>query len=230
MRKSDGNIDMNSSALISVLRRHWMLSIVCLVLPVLGKAADSQPDPGQLIDTVAHQVLKELDARRAEMRKDPKKIRKLVDDLLLPHFDTEYSARQVLGQHWRTATPEQRSRFIEAFYQSLLQNYGEALLDFTPDRLKIFPYKEDTSDPSRATVRTEVRRDNGSRVPVNYTLHKLDTGWKAWDVTIEGISYVKSFRTDFASEIDQKGLDAVITRLESQQASGKPAAKANGAK
>jgi phospholipid transport system substrate-binding protein len=185
-----------------------------------------------LIDTVAHQVLKELDAHRAEMRKDPKKIRKLVDDLLLPHFDTEYSARQVLGQHWRSATPEQRSRFIEAFYQSLLQNYGEALLDFTPDRLKIFPYKEDASDPSRATVRTEVRRDNGSRVPVNYTMHKLDSGWKAWDVTIEGISYVKSFRTDFSSEIDQKGLDAVIVRLETQQASGKPAggAKANGGK
>ncbi|HYM35407.1 MAG TPA: ABC transporter substrate-binding protein, partial [Steroidobacteraceae bacterium] len=174
-------------------------------------------------DMVAHQVLKELDAHRAEMRKEPKKIRKLVDDLLLPHFDTEYSARQVLGLHWRTATPDQRTRFIEAFYQSLLQNYGEALVDFTPDRLKMYPYKPDPSDPKNATVRTEIRRDNGTYVPVSYTLHKTDSGWKAWDVKIEGISYVKSFRTDFATEIDQKGLDAVITRLEAQQANGKTA-------
>lgn len=203
-----------------------------LLMPLTIFAAESpaQQGPGELIDSVAHQVLKELDARRAEMRKDPQKIRKLVDDTLLPHFDTEYSARQVLAVHWRKATPEQRKRFIDAFYQSLLQNYGEALLDFTPDRLKIFPYKEDPTDKDRATVRTEIRRDNGSRVSVNYSLRRTEAGWKAWDVTIEGISYVKSFRTDFASEIDQKGLDVVITRLEAHPASGSKNAKGSSAK
>jgi len=206
--------------------------VTVLLLSVAPFAAETaaQQGPGELIDSVAHQVLKELDARRAEMRKDPQKIRKLVDDTLLPHFDTEYSARQVLAVHWRTATPEQRKRFIDAFYQSLLQNYGEALLDFTPDRLKIFPYKEDPNDKDRATVRTEIRRDNGSRVPVNYSLRHTEAGWKAWDVTIEGISYVKSFRTDFASEIDQKGLDVVITRLEAHPASSIKSAKGSTAK
>ena len=69
-------------------------------------------------------------------------------------------------------------------------------------------------------MRTEIRRDNGSRVPVNYSLRQTDNGWKAYDVQIEGVSYVKSFRTDFGSEIDQKGLEAVIQRLEQQVASG----------
>ncbi len=209
-------------------RLRWLSFAAALLMPVALFAADSpvQQGPGELIDTVARQVLKELDARRAEMSKDPQKIRKLVDTTLLPHFDTEYSARQVLAVHWRKATPAQRTRFIEAFYQSLLQNYGEALLDFTPDRLKIFPYREDPSDKDRATVRTEIRRDNGTRVPVNYSLRRTPAGWKAWDVTIEGISYVKSFRTDFASEIEQKGLDVVISRLEAQQASGAKKAKA----
>ena len=69
-------------------------------------------------------------------------------------------------------------------------------------------------------MRTEIRRDNGSRIPVNYSLRKTDAGWRAYDVQIEGVSYVKSFRTDFGSEIDQNGLDAVITRLEQQIASG----------
>jgi phospholipid transport system substrate-binding protein len=216
---------------LTTLRALSIIFSMALIAPPFALA--DAPGPAQLIDTVAHQVLKELDARRAEMRKDPKSVRKLVDDLLLPHFDTEYAARQVLAVHWRDATPDQRKRFIEAFYQSLLQNYGEALLDFTPDRLTILPYREDPSDKNRATVRTEVRRDNGSRVPVNYTLHKVNDEWKAWDVTIEGISYVKSFRTDFATEIDQKGLDAVITRLETNQAKGvvdKPNAKSGASK
>ena len=65
-------------------------------------------------------------------------------------------------------------------------------------------------------MRTEVKRSNGDRIPVNYSLRKGEAGWKAWDVTIEGISYVKSFREDFGSEIDAKGIDAVIQRLEGQ--------------
>ena len=215
---------MNARATTFPFRRWVALAAAAVLLPAFASAQAPQ-DPGKLIDTVAKKVLRELDANRAEMAKEPQKIRKMVDETLLPHFDTEYSARQVLGLHWRKATDDQRKRFIEAFYQSLLQNYGEALLDFTPDRLEILPYKEDPDDKNRATVKTVIRRDNGSRVPVNYTLRKTEAGWKAWDVTIEGISYVKSFRTDFSTEIEQKGLDAVIKRLETQQASGKPTKK-----
>jgi phospholipid transport system substrate-binding protein len=95
----------------------------------------------------------------------------------------------------------------------MLRNYGTALADFTSDKLKVYPSQVDAKSES-ATVRTEVKRSNGQKVPVNYTLHKTSDGWKAWDVTIEGISYVKSFREDFSAEIDQKGLDAVIERIE----------------
>ena len=91
-------------------------------------------DPGQLIDTAAQAMLRELDAHRAEYRKDPTKVNALVDRILLPHFDTSYSARLVLGRHWNTATAEQRQRFVDSFYHSLLNNYGAALLDFTADR------------------------------------------------------------------------------------------------
>ena len=68
-------------------------------------------------------------------KKDPTRVRKLVDEILLPHFDSDYSARLVLGKHWRAATPEQQKRFIAAFYQSLLRNYGSALAEFTADRM-----------------------------------------------------------------------------------------------
>jgi phospholipid transport system substrate-binding protein len=176
--------------------------------------APSSLGPTELIEQSAQKMLDELDAHRAEYRKDPAKVRALVDTVLLPHFDTQYAARLVLGKHWRTAQPAQRERFIKAFYDSLLDNYGSALAEFTGDRMRILPSKV-APDAEQATVRTEVKRDNGTRVPVNYRLRKTPEGWKAWDVSIEGISYVKSFREDFGAEIDQQGLDAVIRRLES---------------
>ena len=175
--------------------------------------------PREIITQVAQETLEELDRHRAEYRKDPKRLRELVDRIMLPHFDTQYAAQLVLARHWRTATPQQRERFIEAFYQSMLLSYGEALLEFTPDRLRILPH-QGKPDDRVTTVRSEVRRDDGSRVPVNYSLRKTPKGWKAYDVQIEGVSYVKSLRTDFGAEIEQKGLEAVIERLESQVSNG----------
>jgi phospholipid transport system substrate-binding protein len=208
----------------------WRVLLAGLLLASASvRAQEAGLAPDQLVDKVAKNILQDLDANRAAYRKDPKKIRDLVDRNMLPYFDTNYAAQLVLAKHWRTATEPQRKRFIEAFYRSMLQNYGEALLDFTPDRMKILPF-QGKADADTATVRSEVRRDNGSRVPVNYSLRKTPDGWKAYDVTIEGISYVKSFRTDFGTEIQQKGLDALIERLESQAAKGvatKPSAAAS---
>jgi phospholipid transport system substrate-binding protein len=188
-----------------------------------GKPAPTVVDtsgPSQLIESSANMLLSGIDARRAEFRKDPTGLYKLVGETLLPHFDTPHAAQLVLGQHWRNATPEQRKRFVEAFYNSLLYTYGDAMVDFTADRLKVFPSKADAA-AEKATVRTEIKRSNGQKVAVNYSLRKVNGAWKAWDVVIDGISYVKSYREDYGAEVQQKGLDAVIARLE---------AKANAAK
>lgn len=184
--------------------------------------ATNAAGPQELMESVAQSLLGELEKNREGLRNDPAALRAVVDKNLLPHFDTDYAGQLVLGKHWRQASPAQRKRFVDAFYKSLMRNYGEALLEFTADRMKILPFKGDPNAPS-ATVRTEVRRSNGTWVPVNYSLRKTPSGWKAWDVTIEGISYVKNYRNDIGAEVSQKGLDAVIDRLEAQNAAPKPA-------
>jgi phospholipid transport system substrate-binding protein len=183
------------------------------------------PTPQALIEKVSQDLLRDLDANRAVYQKDPARLRALVDQYLLPHFDTEFAARRVLGKHWTTATPEQRKRFIDAFVGSLMGDYGDAILEFTADRLKLLPFRGDPAATS-ATVRSLVKRDDGTEVPVNYTLRATPAGWKAWDVTIEGISYVKNFQNDFGAEINDKGLEHLIERLEAQKGSHAPAAKA----
>jgi len=213
--------------------RAILFSFVAAVLvagPARAADAPTVPGPGpqQLIEKASKDLLREIDADRTALAKDPVKLRALVDRILLPSFDASYSAQLVLGKHWRTATDQQRQRFVDAFVQSMMRKYGNALLEFTAQRLTILPFKGDPA-ADRATVRTEVKRDNGTPVPVNYSLHATPQGWKAWDVTIEGISYVKNFRTDFGAEIEAKGLDAVIQRLEAEgAASATPAPKAAG--
>jgi phospholipid transport system substrate-binding protein len=211
-----------------------MLSGVLLAGGLAGAPAQNAPPPGQaapatpaassagpseLVQQSAQGMLTDLDKDREGYRHDPNKVGALVDKWLLPHFDTEFSARLVLGKYWRTATPDQRKRFIDAFYHSLLTNYGSALAEFTSGKLKIYPTSV-APDATRATVRTDVRRDNGDVVQVNYYMHKTQDGWKAWDVVIDGISYVNSYREDFGAQIEQQGLDAVISRLQSGESPG----------
>jgi phospholipid transport system substrate-binding protein len=203
----------------------------------IGAAAQSPPaappqgapqDPAALVQEAAQAMLADIDKNRDAYRRNPAKVAPVVDKYLLPHFDTETAARVVLGQYWRSATPEQRQRFIDAFYHSLLGNYGQALVEFTSDRLKIFPSRVEPG-ATTATVRTEVRRANGDRVAVNYSMRMTPGGWKAWDVVIDGISYVKSYREDFDAQIQSQGLETVIKRLESGERPGQIAKQAGSA-
>ena len=200
----------------------WMSIVVAfglaLSLPLAAaqRAVDTS-GPGELIESSSRIILGEIEANRADFRKHPAKVRALVDEVLLPHFDTQMAAQRVLAQHWRTATPEQRRRFVDAFYKSLLAQYGDALVSFTSDRYEVLPARINTAGTA-ATVPTKIRRSNGEQITVNSSLRKTPSGWKVWDITVEGISYIKSFQADFGAEIAQKGLETVIQRLEAQAA------------
>ena len=190
-----------------------VLTVSGFVPVARADAKSSSLGPQELMDKVSKEMFEALDANRAAIKKDPEKATPLVDAILLPHFDTDYAAQLVLAQNWRTATPEQQKRFVAALYRALLKTYGGAIADFTADRLKLLPFRGDPA-ATQATVRTLVTRSSGAVVPVDYRLRKTDDGWKAFDVIIEGISYVKNYRTDLGAEVSQKGLESVIERLE----------------
>jgi len=208
---------------IHIARRAGLIgALLALALPVavLAQNAVDSSTPQKLVETSARLLLADLDKNRAAYRKDITGLYKVIDTQFLPHVDVQFAAQQVLGKHWRTATAEQRKRFVDAFYRSMLTTYGNALLEFTADDLRIKPFRGD-ANAERASVDTEIKRSNGASVAVQYSLRKTPQGWKVWDVVIEGISYVKSFREDFGLEIDQKGLDALLARLESTKGATK---------
>ena len=109
----------------------------------------------------------------------------LIDSILLPRFDRKFAAQAVLATHWRTASDEQRERFIEAFYQALLRRYADGILEFDPNKITILPFRGDESK-RRTKVRTTVDLDDGSKVAVDYDLVKRGSDWLVFNVVVEG--------------------------------------------
>lgn len=180
-------------------------------------SAASAESPNRIVEEAAELLATELDGRKEELAADRAALHEVINGILLPRFDRKYSAQLVLGKHWRTANDEQRQRFIDAFYNALLQRYSDGVLEYNQDRVEILPFRGDASKP-RTMVRSIVRLDDGSRVPVNYGLVKRDNGWLLFDVTIEGVSYIRNFRAELDSEIRTTSLAAVIERLEREAA------------
>jgi phospholipid transport system substrate-binding protein len=142
----------------------------------------------------------------------------MVEELLLPHIDLITASRWVLGKHWRRATKEQKIQFIKHFRGMLLRFYSTALADYlnkntVDENLITFqPVRAETGSDD-VTVRSEVHPPNGQPIPVNYQMHLTRKGWKVYDVSVEGISVVTTYRNSFNEEIRRNGLDQLIARL-----------------
>jgi phospholipid transport system substrate-binding protein len=193
--------------------------IVATALLLASLSAVAQQSPDAFVREAAELLDEAISDRREELATDRPALYGLIDEILLPRFDRRYAAQLVLGRHWRTASEEQRNQFVEAFYQSLMRQYADGILEFDLTQLKILPYRGDVSQP-RTVVRTTVELDDGTVVPVDYGLVRHDSGWQVFDVTIEGISYVRNFRAELNSEIQATSLDAVIDRLQREAAQG----------
>lgn len=201
---------------MSLVRKLLSLLAVLMLFATVPAAQAAATDPNTVVQGIADDLGKALEGRKEELRNDRDKLIKLIDGIVLPHFDIDYASILVLGQNARSATPEQRTRFAKAFYKSIAHRYAEGLLNYTRGRINISPYKGELND-KRSLVRTEVILDDGKRVPVDYAFRKTKDGeWKAYDVIIEGISYVTNYRNQVSAEVAKSGLEELISRLETQ--------------
>ena len=172
-------------------------------------------EPYEQVEQAMAELEAGLEGRKEELRHDSVALYELINSILLPRFNRTYSAQLVLGKNWKTADAAQRERFIDGFYNSLLRKYAEGVLEFDQDRVQLLPFRGDLSK-KRTIVKTNVRLDDGVKVTVNYGFADRGDGWKMFDVTIEGISFVRNYRTEVDSEIRSSSLDAVIDRLEAE--------------
>ena len=193
------------------MTRRWLLVAALLLV---GAPAVAQ-SPNAVIEEAIAELAAALDGEgcKEALAADRDALYRVIDDILLPRFDRVYAANLVLGQHGRTASDEQKRRFIDGFYNSLLRKYADGVLEFEQDRIEVLTFRGDAGK-SRVQVRTNVTLNDGTRVPVHYGLVKRGNQWKLFDVVIEGVSYIRNYRAELDAEIRASSLDAVIERLE----------------
>ena len=199
------------------MHRAWRLKKLALIffLGVLAAPAMAQ-SPVEIIQETMDLLASGIEGRQEELTADKVALYALIDEILLPRFARKSAAQSVLGRkHWSAASEEQRTRFIEAFYSSLVRKYADGALKFDEERIEILPFKGDLTKRA-VTVKTRVTLDDGKIVAVDYVLVTRDDRWQMIDVKIEGIGYLKSFREQIDAEIRKDSLEAVIVRLEGE--------------
>jgi phospholipid transport system substrate-binding protein len=195
---------------------NWRLPAAFVASLLLTSTAVADPGPPDaVIEGAVAELSEKLSGRKEELAENRDELYALIDDILLPRFDRKLAAQLVLAKHWRTASDEQRERFINTFYNSLLRKYSDGLLEFDEDRIEVIEFRGDTS-AKRALVKTNVTLNDGTQVPVHYDLVNRGDRWLIFNVKVEGVSYVSNYRTELDSEIRASSLAAVIERLESE--------------
>jgi phospholipid transport system substrate-binding protein len=194
-----------------------VVACAALALAVPSFAAAPQT-PQQIVQSIADQLGTAIQGHQAELRQHPEQMIKIIDGIVLPHFDMDYAALLVLGRHARAATPAQRVAFAKAFYSALTHRYAEGLVAYTRGAVKVLPAQAPL-DQRRTIVRTQVLLDSGKNLSVDYAFRKAADGqWKAYDVIVEGICYITNYRNQVDAEIQHEGIDGLIKRLQTEGA------------
>jgi phospholipid transport system substrate-binding protein len=171
------------------------------------------PDPDVLIKDTVREVLNIVRNDKDLRSGDQKKMLELVDAKVLPHFNFEHMTRLAVGKSWRTATPEQKQALMSEFRIMLVRTYTKAFTSYRDQTVEIKPFKLDAA-ATEVTVKTAIVKP-GSQQPilVDYDMEKTPDGWKVYDLTVEGVSLVTSYRGTFADQIKQFGIDGLIKTL-----------------
>lgn len=201
--------------------QNYLFTVALFLLAAIPLRAEETPLV--LLENTTTSMINALSEQKAELKKDPMVINRLVERILIPHMDFISASKWVMGKHWRRADKQQKIRFIKEFRTLLISFYSAALADFlktnevSKDMIRFLPLRGDEKDD--VTIRSEVYSPGGKIVPVNYYLHQTHKGWKVYDVSVEGISMITTYRNSFANEIKSKGVDGLINSLAEKNSS-----------
>lgn len=183
--------------------------MLALLVPVQSVFAI---EPDVLVKKTASDVLKIIKTDEAIKSGDNQKLFALAEEKILPNFDFDRVCRLVLGKHWRRATDTQKAQFKTEFRSLLLRTYSLALVKYDIKKI-IYGKTKYNKDKTLAKVPLQIIQGNGPSVSLAYTLKDKDGQWKVYDIVIESISLVTSYRSQFSNEIRQNGLDSLISKL-----------------
>ena len=192
----------------------WLLVGLLLGLSRPGMA---EQGPVEVLQSMTDTLL-EIIRQDPDVIHNTARLRTIATDVVLPRVDFDALSRWVLGKHWRTATPQQRSDFIIEFREMLLGNYLRSVSEYRDNVVRFLPLRG-KQQAERATVNAEVEQPDGPVVHMSFRMHNVASNWLIYDVSVEGISLVTTHRSSFSQQIHNSGMDGLITSLRSMNAS-----------
>jgi phospholipid transport system substrate-binding protein len=192
----------------------------CLMALALPARAQQDLGPEELVRKVTQDVLDAIRSDKQLAAGDKQKALKLAEEKVLPLIDFEEATRLAVGRAWAQATPEQRKKLVEEFRRMLVRTYSNAISAYEGQTMQVLPVRMKPGD-TEVTVHNRYIRAGGKPLPVDYQMHKTDQGWKIYDITVEGVSLVLTYRSEFDAIVKQEGIDGLIKRLEEKNTPAK---------
>ena len=187
-----------------------LLSLIFLSFSSLSLSQDLGPE--QLVQKITNEVLETIKSDKQLAAGDKQKAVKLAEEKVLPYIDFEEATRLAVGRAWAKATPEQKKTLVSEFRNMLVRTYSNALGGYEGQTLKVLPSRG-KQDPQDTTVRTQFVRAGAPPLPIDFQMHKAGGTWKVYDIAVEGVSLVLTYRSEFDAVVKQDGIDGLIKRL-----------------
>jgi len=197
----------------------FFLTLLAALLP-LGALAQEGPDA--LVKRTTDEVLAIIKTDKDLQAGNTRKVVELAEAKVLPHFDFERMTRLAVGRNWQQATPEQKQALTKEFRTLLVRTYSASLTQYRNQTIEVKPTKMAAGD-KEATVKTAVIQQGGPQIPIDYAMEKMDSGWKVYDVMIDGASLVTTYRGSFNDQIQKSGIDGLVKTLQDRNSKGAPA-------
>jgi phospholipid transport system substrate-binding protein len=196
--------------IIEVLKKIALWAI--FVLPVVSPVAAQEFGPEELVKKVTQEIFDAIKSDNELAAGNRQKAIKLAEEKVLPHIDFEEATRLAVGRSWAKTTPEQKKRLVTEFRNMLVRTYSNAITAYQGQTMKVMPVRMKPGD-TEVTVHNQFFRAGGKPVLLDYSMHKTDNGWKIYDIVVEGVSLVLTYRSEFDAVVKQEGIDALIKRL-----------------
>ena len=184
--------------------------IGAMALAAVAVAQELAPD--QLVQKITDEVLAAIKSDKQLAAGDKQKAVKLAEQKVLPYIDFDQATRLAVGRAWSQASPEQKKRLVGEFRNMLVRTYSNAIQSYQGQTLKVLPSRG-KQDPEDTTVRTQFVRAGGQPLPIEFHMRQTDKTWKVYDIVVEGVSLVMTYRSEFDAVVKQEGIDGLIKRL-----------------
>ena len=168
--------------------------------------------PTEMLKRTSDEVMDVLNKQRSLLEAEPDRLFDIIEKYIIPNLDDVTMAKLALGKNWRIASNDQKIDFVDQFRELLVLTYGKSLREFDDQKINFFPVTVDEKT-TKVTVKSEVIQSGGPVIPVSYKMRVKDNAWKVYDISIDGVSLVTSYRGTFAQEIRKGGMEGLLLML-----------------